>query len=216
QKTAHTVVGVVRRVKVDGVQEDLGRVQGYFSYQQRTWNSMEMVLRTRVEPQSLTEAARDQIQSIDPDEPIFAIRTGDGLWDEAVAPQRMNLLLLGIFAAIALLLAAVGIYGVMAYSVSQRTHEIGIRMALGASSGRVTGLIVKNGMTLAVLGLGIGFGGALVLTRFMSALLFNVKATDTLTFMSIPLVLGVVAFVANFVPAIRAARMDPMRALHYE
>lgn len=211
-----TVVGVVRRVKMEGVSTDSNRVQSYYPYLQNPGNSMSIVLRTAGDPAGFSNVVRQQVLAIDPDQPIYGVQTMGEIWTDSIAPDRLYLMLLGTFAAVALVLAGVGIYGVMAYSVTQRTHEIGIRMALGARQGDVLGMVIKQGMKLAVIGLAIGLGGAWLATRAMASLLFGVSATDPVTFVVISLVLAAVALGACFVPARRATKVDPMIALRYE
>ena len=211
-----TIVGVVRRVKMEGLSTDSNRVQSYYPYLQNPGGSMSIVLRTAGDPSSLANVARQQVLAIDPDQPIYGVQTMGEIWTDSIAPDRLYLMLLGTFALVALVLAGVGIYGVMAYSVTQRTHEIGIRMALGARQSDVLGMVIRQGMTLAVIGLGIGLGGAWLATRLMASLLFGVSATDPMTFAVISLVLAGVALGACFVPARRATKIDPMIALRYE
>ncbi|MGH8597342.1 MAG: FtsX-like permease family protein, partial [Gammaproteobacteria bacterium] len=211
-----TVVGVVRRVKMEGLSTDSNRVQSYYPYPQNPGGSMSIVLRTAGDPASLSDAVRQQVLAIDPDQPIYGVQTMGQIWTDSIAPDRLYLMLLGTFAAVALVLAGVGIYGVMAYSVTQRTHEIGIRMALGARQSDVLGLVVGQGMKLAVAGLAIGLGGAWFATRAMASLLFGVSATDPVTFVVISVLLAGVALGACFVPARRATKVDPMIALRYE
>jgi putative ABC transport system permease protein len=211
-----TVVGIVGRVKMEGLNVDSNRVQGYLPYMRGPWNSMTFVARTAGDPQNLAAAARQEVLAVDGDLPVFSVRTLEQIQADSVAPQRLNMLLLGIFAGVALILAGVGIYGVMAYSVTQRTHEIGIRMALGARRGDVVKLVVGQGMLLSLVGVALGLGAAFALTRVMSSLLFEVSATDPATFFGISALLVGVALVACFVPALRASRVDPMVALRYE
>jgi putative ABC transport system permease protein len=154
--------------------------------------------------------------SVDKEQPVADLAMMEQLLSRSTTARRFNMLLLGVFAAVALMLAAVGIYGVMSYSVSQRTHELGVRMALGAKPGDVLRLIAGQGARLALLGVAIGLGGSLALTRLMSSLLFEVTATDPLTFVAIPVILIGVALGACFVPARRATKLDPMVALRYE
>jgi putative ABC transport system permease protein len=156
------------------------------------------------------------IQKLDSEQPVADVRTMESLLADSVARARFSTLLLTVFAIIALVLAAVGIYGVMSYAVAQRTHEIGIRMAMGARTSDVLKLIVKKGLTLTVCGVGIGLGAAFALTRIMSSLLYGVSATDPLTFATIPVLLALVALSACYFPAKRATRVDPMIALRYE
>jgi putative ABC transport system permease protein len=181
---------------------------------------MTFFVRTNDDPMRFMAAVEGEIRKIDPDQPVAEFRSMDEIVSASVARQRFNMLLMGIFAGVALVLAAVGIYGVMSYSVAQRTHEIGIRMALGASSSDVLGMVLRQGMTLAAIGIIVGLATALALTYqlkvMLSALLFNVATTDPLTFTVIPLLLACVAFMACFIPARRATRTDPMNALRCE
>jgi putative ABC transport system permease protein len=165
---------------------------------------------------NLVAAMKSQIQEIDKDLPIADVKTMRQLLSESVSGRRFNMLLLAVFAGVALVLAAVGIYGVMSYSVSQRTHEIGIRMALGAQTSDVLKLVVGEGMLLALAGVAIGLVASLFLTRLMSSLLFGVSATDPITFALIAVILTGVALAASLVPARRAIKVDPMVALRYE
>jgi len=217
------VVGVVSHVNHYGIDEvkkyglaQEGREEIYFPHAQRPSNQMYLAIRTSVDPLSLTNAVRGEVLSLDPDEPIYEVKSMDQLASTSLAQRQLNMLLFASFSGIALILAAVGIYGVMSYSVTQRTHEIGIRMALGARQGNVLGLVVRQGMALALAGVVIGLGAAIALTRLMSSLLFGVSATDPLTFSAISVILTAVALVATFVPARRATRVDPMIALRYE
>ncbi|MGH9940397.1 MAG: FtsX-like permease family protein, partial [Blastocatellia bacterium] len=208
-----TVVGVVGRVKMEGLRNNSDRVQGYFPFRQFPFSRMIFVVRTQLEPEQLTASVRRQVQAVDPNQPIFEVRTLEQIRAESVAPERLNLTLMGIFAAVALVLALVGIYGVISWSVTERTHEIGVRMALGAQTRDVLRLVVGQGMKLVVAGIGLGLAGALLLTRLMTALLFEVSATDPITFVSIALLLVGVALLACWIPARRAAKVDPMIAL---
>jgi len=156
---------------------------------------------------------RLEVQALDKDQPIYNVRTMDDVVMNSLGTRRVSMQLFTVFAGAALLLAALGIYGVMAYSVTQRTQEIGIRMALGAQKSDVLKLVIRQGMTLAVIGVVVGLVGAFALTRLIARLLFGVAATDPLTFVAIPLLLLVVALVACYVPARRAARLDPKIAL---
>jgi predicted permease len=211
-----TVVGVVRRVKMDGLNEDSSRVQSYYPFRQLPNGGMTVVVRTANDPMGIVSAVREQVLALDPDQPVYDLNTMEQIRADSIAPDRLNLMLLASFAVVALILAGVGIYGVMAYSVTQRTHEIGIRMALGARQSDVLGMIIRQGMKLAVVGLAIGLGGAWLTTRAMSSLLFGVSATDPVTFIVISVLLTGVALGACFVPARRATKVDPMVALRYE
>jgi len=173
-------------------------------------------VRTEVPPLSLTSAIRQAVQSVDKDQPISQVRTMDQLLDQSVGQRRLSMLLLGLFACIALLLATIGIYGVMSYSVAQRSHELGIRMALGAARGNVLQLVMRQGMSLVVIGLVLGILGALGVTRLLATQLFGVDPTDPATFTLVAVGLALVALVATLVPALRATRVDPLVALRQE
>jgi ABC-type antimicrobial peptide transport system permease subunit len=159
---------------------------------------------------------KTQIWKVDKAIPVTKLGSMPEVMAASLGAQRFNMTLMGIFAAVALVLAAVGIYGVVSYSVTQRTHEIGIRMALGAGSGDVLKIVLRQGLTLAGLGVGIGLGAALAVTRVMSTLLYGVSTTDPIVFATIAIVLAGVALGATFIPARRAAKVDPMIALRYE
>ena len=209
------IVGVVGNVKHLGL-DSQARAELYLSFLKDPWPFMTVVVRGASNPKSLAEAMRAEVWAIDKDLPVPDIKTMDELVSGSVARRRFNMLLLGIFASVALVLAAVGIYGVMSYSVTQRTHEIGIRMALGARQSDVLKLVIRQGATLAAVGVGIGLVGASALTRVLASLLFEVGTTDPATFVSLSLLLTAVALGACFVPARRAAKVDPMVALRYE
>jgi len=164
----------------------------------------------------LTTAIRDQVRSIDPNETVFPVIKMDERLSNAVAERRFQTLLLGFFAAVALVIAAVGIYGVISYSVSRRTHEIGIRMALGAQAGDVLRMALWRGMSLTLIGVTLGLAAAFALTRVLKNLLFEVSVTDPATFAIIPLLLVGVALIASYIPARRATKVDPLQALRHE
>ena len=211
-----TVLGVVGRVKMEGLGQDSNRVQGYFPFAQVPNGDMTMVVKASGDPNQLIAAARQQVKAIDPDQPIYSIRTMDEIRAESVAPERLNLTLLSVFAGIALVLAIVGIYGVMSYAVTQRTHEIGIRMAIGAQPRDVFRMVIGQGMMLALIGVGFGLIGAFALTRLMASMLFGVKPTDPVTFAGIAVLLTGVALVACYIPGRRATKVDPVVSLRYE
>src|ERR1700752_3976235 len=173
---------------------------------------MNLVVRTKGDPLSIAGALRNEVRAIDPDQPISAMRPMAEWVDSSVAQPRYRTMLFGLFAALAMILAATGIYGVMSYSVAQRTHEVGVRMALGARRVDVLKLVVGQGMVLTVIGVVIGLLAASALTRVMASLLFGVTAKDPLTFAAVAALLTVVAFIACVVPARRATRVDPLVA----
>ena len=178
--------------------------------------SSNLAIRVAGDPLSLASALRTELQAIDPDQPIAAVRTMEEVVAASIGAPRYRTMLLGLFAFVALLLAAIGIYGVISYAVAQRTHEIGIRMALGAQSMAVHRLVIGQGMTLALVGVGAGLIGAFALTRLLAGLLFGVTATDPVTFTSVAVILTGIALLACWIPARRAARVDPMIALRHE
>jgi putative ABC transport system permease protein len=211
-----TVVGVVGRVKMEGLKTDSARVQGYLPYLQFPTRGLGVVVRSAQEPERLTAAVRRAVLSVDAEQPVYNVRTLAEVRAASYAPETFNLTLLSVFACVALVLAAVGLYGVMSYAVEQRTREIGVRMALGARAADVLRMVARQGMKLALAGLALGLAGALVLTRVMQSLLFGVTATDPLTFVCVSLLLAAVALLACLVPARRATKVDPMAALRYE
>jgi putative ABC transport system permease protein len=211
-----TIVGVAKDVRQVELIAD-PKPQMYLSYAQADFfNPRDLVVSTAVEPLSLAGAVRRTVWEVDKDQPVSKIRTMEEIVSESIARQRFSMLLLGIFAAVALVLAAVGIYGVMAYTITQRTREFGIRMALGAGRGDVLKLAVGGALKLILTGVVIGLVAAFILTRVMSSLLFGVSATDPSTYIIISLVLVCVALLASYIPARRATKVDPMIALRYE
>jgi putative ABC transport system permease protein len=216
------IVGVVGHVKQSRLNEE-GRAQIYRPWTQITpkWKAdftraTDMIVKTSVDPLSLIGAIKREIRVIDKDQPIAQVQTLADKLSESIAPQEFTLLLLGIFALIALLLACAGIFGVMSYTVTQRTHEIGVRMALGAQRFDVLKLVIREGMTVVLIGVVLGFGGAFATTRLMTSLLFEVTAKDPITFAMVTVVLAIVALIACYLPARRATKVDPLVALRYE
>jgi putative ABC transport system permease protein len=208
------VVGVVQDVKHE---LDIPITpEFYLPHAQDPWNAMVLVAKTSSEPAAMSSAIRQQVWTIDKDQPVFDVRTMKEVRAISVALYSFSSTTLGIFAVVALLLAAVGIYGVMAFAVSQRTHEIGVRMALGAKAFDVLKLVVMHGMKLALIGVVIGLAGAWALTGFIKTLLFGVEATDLFTFSVVSISLLIAALLACYIPARRATKVDPLVALRYE
>jgi putative ABC transport system permease protein len=210
-----TIVGVVGDVKNNGLSVNQAPTI-YQAYEQGPAVPICLFVRSSSNPEMLTAGLREVVQAIDKELPVTNIKTGDQLLYDAVGQPRFHTLLIAIFAGLALLLAAVGIYGVISYSVAQRTHEIGVRLAVGARPRDVLVLVLRQGMLLTVTGTAIGIGVAFALTRLLSSLLFQVSATDPLTFGGVAAILLVVAFLACWIPARRATKVDPMIALRYE
>lgn len=209
------IIGIARDSKYNSLVEP--RLPfAYVSLRQNYSSLMTLHVRASRDVSALTSSIRNQVREIDPNLPILNVGTVSESLSRSLGNERTNAILLGIFGGLALLLSAIGLYGVISYTVSQRTHEIGIRMALGARQSSVVALVVKQGVTLALTGVGIGIVGAFVLMRLLSGLLFNVSATDPITFIVVPAILTGVALAACFVPARKAARTDPMIALRYE
>jgi predicted permease len=209
------VVGVVGNVRHSTLEKEAG-LEMYLPVTQNGAGSMDMVVRAKLPIESLVPGVRTALENIDPDLPASDFQTLEHIVEQAVSPRRFITVLLAGFAILALILASLGIYGVISYSVNQRTNEIGIRIALGAQAGAVLKLIIGQGVRLTLLGLVIGLGTAFALTRVISSLLFGVKASDPLTFAGIALLLSGVAFAACYIPARRATRVDPLVALRYE
>ena len=210
-----TIVGVVGNVNHTGLdaEPDLAT---YEPHAKRPWSSMTLLVRTKIDPLTLAGPVQQELKNAEKEVLIEDVVTMNRRLSLSVAPQRLNVVLLATFAFIALVLASAGIYGVMSHSVAQRTPEIGLRMALGAQLRDVLKMVLRSGMTLALLGIAIGLAGAFSLTRLMSKLLFNVTPTDAVTFIAVPAILFVVALLACYIPARRATKVDPSIALRYE
>ncbi len=212
-KQTYEIIGVVGDIRHRSLE---GRPFPAMYFPTRASGGMNLVIRMQSDPLSIVGAVRNEVKALDPDQPIAAVKRMSDWVDSSVAEPRYRTTLLGMFAALAMILAATGIYGVMSYSVAQRTHEIGVRMALGARQRDVLNLVVRQGMLLTVVGVVVGLLGAFALTRVMESLLFEVTAKDPFTFAVVAALLIAVAFVACFIPARRATKVDPLIALRYE
>jgi putative ABC transport system permease protein len=211
----HTIVGVVGHVRHDRLDDD-GRPQVYWSYKQNTQDREAIVVRTAGDPDALAQSIAAAIRSVDPEQAIYDARTLDEVVDRSLAQRWLQTALLGGFAATAILLASIGVYGVIAYGVGQRTREFGIRLALGARRGEIVGVVMRRGAALFAAGAGIGLAAAAASARVLSTLLFNVGAFDLVSFAAATLVLCAVALAACGLPARRAAGVDPSAALRTE
>jgi putative ABC transport system permease protein len=213
------IVGIVADIRQMGLDEPV-KAEMYFPYQQVAdwpgYRPRDLVIRTNGEPAKLVSSVRQAIREVDPDQPVSNVATMAEVLGEEAAQRRMGMIMLVAFAALALLLASLGIYGVLAYFVTQHTNEIGVRLALGATPRNILFLVVRKGMSLTLIGVAIGIAASFAFTRWMSSLLFGVKAADPLTFVAVPLLLGAVALLACAIPARRATKVDPMIALRYE
>jgi putative ABC transport system permease protein len=214
-KTFFRIAGVVADVHDAGVAAP-PIATAYMPHAQRPFQRMALVVRANLDPLPLVSAVRAQLRAMDPSRPLYAVRTEEELIAASIAPQRFALSLVGIFAGLALLVASIGIYGVISYSVAESTKELGIRMALGALKSDVLKMVLGRGLRLVLMGIGVGAVAALAATRVMASFLFNVSAYDPVTFMVVAGIFVMVALAACLIPARRATNVDPMVALHYE
>jgi predicted permease len=213
-----TIVGIAADIHQMGPEVPV-KAEMYLPYRQGQisfYAPRDLVVRTTVDPLSIAAAVRREIRAVDADQPVSDVRTLDDVLSKEIAPRRIAMTLLMTFAGLALVLASIGIYGVLSYFVTQSTPEIGVRIALGARRVDVLKLVVGRGMRLALAGLAVGLAAALLLTRLMASLLFGVSATDVTSFVGVSLLLIVVAFLACYIPARRATKVDPLVALRYE
>jgi putative ABC transport system permease protein len=215
ERFCRTIVGVVGNVRQESITDE-AIPELYVPFSQMPLNGMTVMVRTSSDPLAIAGAVRNEVLAIDNNQPIYEVKTLAQRVNEVSAVSRSLMVLFTAFALLAVVLGAVGIYGIVSYSVTQRTHEIGIRMALGARAGNVLSLIMKNGLALVLTGIAIGIAGALALTRFLTTLLFGVTPTDSVTFVVVGIIFFVIAMIASLIPALRATRVDPLEALRYE
>ena len=210
-----TIAGIVSDTRHEALSAE-PYAQMYALHTQSPRRSLNLVLRTSADPMSLVSAIRSRVTEMDRELPLSNMRTMEQILAESILRPRFNMLLITIFAAVAMMLASVGVYSVISYSVSQRTHEIGVRIALGAHPRDIFRMVVGQGLKLAITGVGIGVVAAFALTRVMAGLLYGVQATDPLTFAAISAGLIAIVIMASYVPALRATKVDPMISLRYE
>jgi predicted permease len=211
-----TVVGVVDRIKQYTLDETDSRIAMYHPHTQTAGRALNVVLRTGADPAAASTAAVAAVRAIDPDLPVYNVRTMQSRVDESFARRRFLTWLLTMFAGLAVTLAGIGVYGVMSYLISQGTRDIGVRVALGATGTQITGMVMRQGLTIVALGLAIGVGGALLLSGVLRSLLFGVVATDAITYVAVSVVLMAMALLGVYIPARRAAAVDPVTALRSE
>jgi putative ABC transport system permease protein len=214
-KTPATIVGIVEDVRRRGLDQP-SRAELLVPYPQMPWPFLTLAVRSTQRPGELSAAVRAQLQALDPEQPLFDVQTMDERLAGSIAPRRFALLLLGVFALLALLLASVGTYGVIAYLVQQRTHEVGIRRALGARASHVRRLFLGQGLALGLVGIALGMLGALALGETIASLLFGVASTDAATFLSVALLMTLIVLAACWLPSRRALGVDPLVALRHE
>jgi putative ABC transport system permease protein len=210
------IIGVCATIKYQGLSEKQPSPEIYVPLAQSPWPGAALVLRTNGEPLSVAHSVREALANVDPEVAIAAVKTMDQIAEDSLAAARLRTWVIGSFAAVALIMAALGIYALISYSVAQRTHDIGVRMALGASRGEILRLVISQAVALVAGGLVLGLAGALALTRLLSSLLFQVTPTDPLTLAAVSVLLALVALLASLIPALRASQLDPMAALREE
>jgi putative ABC transport system permease protein len=211
----YEIIGVVANIRNWGLAQPPAP-EFYLNYQQAAPPFLGLAVRTKGEPHAWVEEVRRAVWAVDPDQPLYNVVTMEQALSDSISKQRFAMLMLALFAAMAVILSMVGIYGIMSYSVTQRTHEIGVRVALGAKAHDVVRMIVRQGIVLIVIGITTGLAGSFALTRILASLLYEVKPVDPSVFLATALLLGLVALFACYIPARRATKVDPLVALRYE